>query len=463
MDNSRIISSYKKRARDASNSQDSGMVAKFRRFISPWSQENNNASAKVNSTTHIDDETTINTTINREQSFLKRNVSIPGTFGSPNKVISSFFEEKGEEPLTEVEYEGIVSLINKSRNFTPNQSQIDEKSLNIIKPRKVSQQIQTSSRKPSMTSELFNTPYTQRTIKANNSAIFSTPDYTPRYHTIQNTSMPSIKRVYQFSGLPSPYRTKIKPPSTNKRKVSGNTTVGSITTILEKSPSTKRPRSDAANTLLSILDGNDGKKVSADPEQKSAVASFVNPYKANNRKKRSTITANDINKTISYDKSEKLPETEDKNKLEKKSQMNGTMNNGNSTVSTPPINSKPIETEPKQGKTNGFSFNFGPSSVPSTTTPAATASTTPASTTPAPTTFAPAKANGSEDKIKSNNVATISTSENSAKSILPDTKATLSATKPFTSEFDFVFPVVQSIEVSLDQDKIKKYESLFSF
>ena len=59
----------------------------------------------------------------------------------------------------------------------------------------------------------------------------STPGYKPTYHTIQNDTfdrsnqsfnnttsiIPSIKRVYQFSGLPSPYSTRLRPPSTTKK------------------------------------------------------------------------------------------------------------------------------------------------------------------------------------------------------------------------------------------------------
>lgn len=493
MDNSRIISSYKKRARDVSNSQPSGMVAKFRRFISPWTSEinnkvgntdetmsNNTGNIPGNTSNYSINNTNATTTGNLSQPSV-RNISIPGTFESPNRVISSFFQQKGEEPLTQVEYEGIVSLINKSRNFTPNTSHIDQN----LKPnsgqmqtssRKNSIQMQTSSRKnsiqhfgsrkPSISSELFNTPYTQKTIKANNSAIFSTPDYTPKYHTIHNTSMPSVKRVYQFSGLPSPYRTKIKPPSTNMRKVSGNSTIGSITTILEKSPSVKRPRSDAANTLLSILDGDDVKKHDSNSKSKSEVASFVNPYKSNNRKKRSKITANDINKTISYDRSEQLPETQQQKQPQQPqpqqpqtqspqqppppsqqqqtqqnqddfSKINGTLKKDN--VST---NLKPIDTESIKENKNQFGFNFGHSTEPKLNQPI--------------------KQKPNDIKSNSNNEKPIDNDDNSSRSTASNSKTTENA-ETSINKFEFTFPTVETIEVTLDQEKVRKYASLFSF
>lgn len=337
MDNSRIISSQKR-----SREETPGVVAKLRRFISPWSSDarssKRNVSMPVNSDKSITSNRTDKGNSNRTNSNQNNNISIPGSF-SPNKAISTFFQTKGEEPLTENEYENIVSLINKSRNFTaPIGNKQESGSIPRSRP---------MSRKPSVS-----TP--QRTIKANNSAIFSTPDYTPQYHTIANTSMPSIKRVYQFSGLPSPYRTKIIPPKLNKKRIenetanttqnntftknnaskynhsnnntfrNGDATLGNITmgnttlgSILENSPSSKRPRSDAANTLLSILDDNDEKKAKPTPTE-SSVSSFVNPYKSNNRVKRSRVSALDINKTIAFDKSEKLPEETKEASIESK-------------------------------------------------------------------------------------------------------------------------------------------------
>ena len=130
----------------------------------------------------------------------------------------------------------------------------------------------------------------------------STPGYKPTYHTIQNDTfdrsnqsfnnttsiIPSIKRVYQFSGLPSPYSTRLRPPSTTKNiklrnlhnensKLDNNTSATTTTTTNNNNndttnnsvnatfvDKTREFKSDTAKTLLSILDGNEQEKSTFD-------------------------------------------------------------------------------------------------------------------------------------------------------------------------------------------------------
>ena len=142
-------------------------------------------------------------------------------------------------------------------------------------------------------------------------------------------------------------------------------------------------KSDTAKTLLSILDGNEQEKSTFDfnndsnPQSSSSSSGFkfINPYSKNGRKisrsiknlkpetgivKNSiSITANDIDKTISYDKSESLPlpkkqtsQDSSIDKLEKKS--NEQLNKDSSG-------------EKPSSSTNGFSFKkdlVSPSKIP---------------------------------------------------------------------------------------------------
>ncbi|CAN3500608.1 hypothetical protein DICA1_C09120 [Diutina catenulata] len=159
----------------------------------------------------------------------------------------------------------------------------------------------------------------------------STPDYTPHYHTIANTSMGSARRVYQFSGLPSPYQTRIKPPRSARRhrssqerqlagqngsgQVSGQTSAnttfdgfGNTSVMLNTShlAATRGPKSKTYQALEAVLKNQEenGHKPADGAAAKSA--QFGNPYAASGGAKRK-VTAQDITKTLAYDKSTPLP------------------------------------------------------------------------------------------------------------------------------------------------------------
>jgi nucleoporin NUP60 len=427
---------------------------------------------------------------NANGSMIPTTVSVPGTFESPNKIISTFFEQKGTDPLTQVEYEGIVSLINKSKNnesFVDNSTFVDvnsmkgdnssskrqpgntnEQSDNFTNSKCLRIPPQSKNRSISVSTDIYNTLYNQRTLKVNNSAVFSTPDYTPAYHTISNTTMPSVKRVYQFSGLPSPYKTRIRPPATISKKPNGNTTIGSIAPV-SHTPTTKRLRSTTANTLLSILDNGMDRDDVKRQKNNEEIAPFVNPYKANNKKKRTTITANDIKNTMSFDTSEKLGDSEGRidgpakhvnnDREEKQPQPSDATTKPDSVKENNKSNNKFDFTSDKNDKpiinttkpTNTFSFaptnngttantnlfNFGPITVPTTTT-----------------------SNGSEPQQKStiftNTTATTTPAVHSKS--LPDTKNI-----PSILASGYVFPKVEVIQVSLDEKKAEGYVPLFRF
>lgn len=302
-----------------------------------------------------------------------------------NTILSNFFKEKGNKPLTDIEYEGVVSLLSKSKqqgkpfkrphnidndDDTIDNSLVSNTTTNINKRQKF---------------DAFSTPQKatqeqqqRHTLRLTPNVTINTPEYNPVYHTIHNDtfdrssnasfisnrSIPSIKRVYQFSGLPSPYRTRIRAPSLTiaKRKHSrlndkanktmnnismldnnnNNTsgfTVPSSTTFTGIKPSA--PTSSAAKTLLSILDGKDEHQpttttITQENNNNSVVDKtdrlklFSNPYSSCIRPKKSTkvdkaistepltavapiankpisVTASDIEKTILFDKSEPLP------------------------------------------------------------------------------------------------------------------------------------------------------------
>lgn len=156
-----------------------------------------------------------------------------------NAKLASFFKEKGDRPLSEMEIEGVISVMKKCRSVS-------------------------------------STPYTSRIISESGSArdnkilrskseAVGTPlraaQYNPKFDetSFANSSLRSARssvtrRVFDYSKLPSPYRTtvykysaagtkpKSAPANDNKNKVSRNRT-------------TPKKLSNTASALISILDG----------------------------------------------------------------------------------------------------------------------------------------------------------------------------------------------------------------
>ncbi|RLV90694.1 Nucleoporin NUP60 [Spathaspora sp. JA1] len=417
---------------------------------------------------------------------------------SPNKILSKFFQEKGNKPLTDIEYEGVMALMSKSKQGTPyKRSRVGSVDDSLID--------QTFNTEPKRTK--LDTPYTQKTLVATpDISISSPPEYNPTYHTIQNNtanssfnkSVPSIKRVYQFSGLPSPYRTRIKPPSYNssairRRKhlqdIRANKTLNNITidnntttSFAPKSFVSGPSTSSTAKTLLSILDGNSqGAEVQEETSTTDKLKLFTNPYgtRIKSVSKPQNITANDIEKTILYDKSEPLPEpviNGSKTVIEEK---NGTT----SEVSIPPSNgtngeiTKKVESDIKP--TAAFSFKKDTPSAAFTfnkdkpaaftfnkDTPSAAFSfkkDTPPTTgfTFNKDTSSKSDANTSEvlkkDENKEPKDTIVDTSSTNGDYITPTNNE---SDKP---KFEFEFPKVDVVEVVIDQKEVDKFKPMFEF
>lgn len=412
-------------------------------------------------------------------------VSINDNDTTANEVLSNFFKRKGDKPLNEIEYEGVMALISKSRSGTP------------IRKRIVSESIFDQPQRKKVKNDVLEHEGTnkQKTLIHDASNIsFNTSEYKPYYLTVHNdtfdrsqnqsynntTSMiPSIKRVYQFSGLPSPYSTRIKPPTSSRKPKRTGSDVNKATTatigdstinnlVVNKSHEFK---SETSKLLLSILDGKDGPEVpepNEDNLQKGAFK-FVNPYSKNGRRvvsrskkfpnvnnndakpnKSISITASDIEKTISYDKSEKLPEVPKNSSIEKqldKKQVANTEGNGSSKdhSTTTEINNdtikKPVPT------TTSSSFSFKPSTNG--------------------TLFSGKPSTESVSKTEEPKKSTFSFSNNTITSKIPTIPESGSNKKVNTSvhEFshEFIFPNVDVKKVAIDSSKVDELKYLFQF
>lgn len=340
MENRRVVSSNKNRDyKNLTPSSGTGRMIfqRVKRLFSPssWNEHPTEAERKDEEYTSNGDIAANSTRLkfhNQNQSGFhtplreNRNMSEQ----TPSQLLSSFFQEKGDKPLTEIEYEGVLSLLDKSKDGR-------ETSFSYGKAREAKENNQLVAPSANTSSTLphsrFATPYVQKTLRrsmANRS--FSTPEYKAVYKSLDNSfsnNPASVKRVYQFSGVPSPYRTRIripKPSSSSSRmqtkdipKAEGASSLA----IPDSTSNTPKQLSETAASILSILDGDDSRTEKA--QQESAKVSrfekLGNPYhrfsgmKHGNsdggndepptkKRTRPVLTAGDISKTALFSRAE---------------------------------------------------------------------------------------------------------------------------------------------------------------
>lgn len=376
MDNRRVLKAYQDRGREKVLPYPSkvGLLLKMKRYISGsslWQNPLRNPSASSSrdssrSTSRKPSVSQPNANASRllSESFAAASTTNQSMDQNPdqtaNEMLSSFFKEKGDRPLSQIEYEGVKSLLEKSRANTTLQN--DEHTV-----------LRSPTREPSFSQQNNTTFSNQRMLKNTSmydgaNATFAAPDYRPLYQTFNESSrVAPVKRVYQFSGLPSPYKTRIRAPG--QRKASRVMTEADATPLSVAAPEVETPKriSSTATSLLSVLDNQ--KKETTDVATDSLDKPLHNPY-AKNRRRTAKIntakpfsTAEDISKTVAFNKAKDLAGSPDKAndslfspaKSESKPESKDTASNGKS--STPLFTFKPSDTKPAEKKP-AFSFNL---------------------------------------------------------------------------------------------------------
>ncbi|KAG5418433.1 hypothetical protein I9W82_003961 [Candida metapsilosis] len=263
---------------------------------------------------------------------------------NPNDILSTFFKEKGNSKLTDVEYEGVMALMSKSRMGTPYKRPMTEMSFTNDEPSFKKRHLgNDSTMVGNVTSIIGSTPSRQKVIRMNGNTTLHAPGYTPKYskvyndtfdrsyslinNTIRNSFGPTSRRVSSRSRRPAPYKSRIN-SSTLLKADGGETSVrnennSSILRLANETANksySSKPPSKAAQTLLNILDGKDeveGSEKDSQCQQNDKLKLFINPYGTGSERKSkkfsnsssqtSGITAQTIGKTISFSKSEPLP------------------------------------------------------------------------------------------------------------------------------------------------------------
>ncbi|CAK9684814.1 unnamed protein product [Candida parapsilosis] len=324
------------------------------------------------------------------------------TAENPNDILSAFFKQKGNGKLTDVEYEGVMALMSKSRTGTPYKREFAELSFTNAEPSFKRRHLGNDSIiVGNETSIVGSTPSKQNVLKTNGNTTLNTPGYTPKYNKtyndtfersysiINNTTgshfVPSLRRASMRSRRPAPYKSRITSSTLSNSVVKNDRQTdekdnnlsfkSSNTSAIQTSAS--KPPSKAAQTLLSILDGKEENGEPVDEKQQQhqdKLKLFINPYGSSSEKKNknklsntltaSGVTASTIGKTISYSAMDSLPASNGEEKSNTTSTSNPKNNTGKAS-DMPLIQSnhlaKPIFNEPKSKSptfSNGFHHSF---------------------------------------------------------------------------------------------------------
>lgn len=226
-----------------------------------------------------------------------------------NAKLADFFSRKGNEPLTDMEMEGVLSLMKKANNRE--KSRIGSTANNSLSIRDSigveSSPVLKISRDPSIAASSFRPP-----------SFIPNYDDSVGSQSMANASIrttSSKRRVFDYSNLPSPYKTIVYKYSAADSRESSRITSSSPATLKgdisgTTSSSISHPKrlSNTASALVSILNNDSSKK--------QLVTGLANPYSSHAsqiRKYKKTMHAFPIKQQIlqsDYPNSNPLQETE---------------------------------------------------------------------------------------------------------------------------------------------------------
>lgn len=195
-----------------------------------------------------------------------------------NIKLANFFRQKGDNPLTDIEMEGVMSLMRKSSmpqlpSHNHNHHDMANSTFTSLHPTDENASFDTLSNNNNnvfKSSRILSTSSNANTTNHNNTANgFKVPQYMPKYDSSNNTmgsrissinSTTSTRRVFDYSGMKSPYRKTLifKYPS-HRRSVS--TPHPQITKPISKNVQSKKSTNgqrmtNVASALVTLLENN---------------------------------------------------------------------------------------------------------------------------------------------------------------------------------------------------------------
>lgn len=290
-----------------------------------------------------------------------------------NSKLADFFSRKGGEPLSEMEMEGVKSLMRKSSK-TASSSKTGSIANTTFSRDDPADLVYSRILKRSGTPSLATS-----TVRA--------PSFTARYddsfgsHSFANSSKGSLstrRRVFDYSSLPSPYKTTVyrySAAENNSNNIQGGTKTSDTSKNMVVKPSNGKKLSNTASALVSLLE-NDHSKDEASNRLANPYSSHVNQLRKY-RKSLPTLPANAKQETsrftpIKSSASQELESSKVKpanesvakpqqySSVEKYKPMRSSSLRSNVVKAdeSPEVESQTNETEPEVPKTSTFNFQF---------------------------------------------------------------------------------------------------------
>jgi len=218
---------------------------------------------------------------------------------SPNARLADFFAKKGNAPLSEIELEGVKALLEKTNSAqtspkTPRneRNEDEEDKIEILKPKSSDSAVKTT---PSFKATYNNTV---------NSTVDNSFDNTANSPHITSARK---RRVFDFSGFPSPYRTsRLKETSFMLDDYQSDKPETSSEAKIEE-PKEEKKMSNTASALLSFIENHESTEEKPKEEIKTKKKiDYSNPYATISSSHRKNKKASSTSSTTTSNPNRKL-------------------------------------------------------------------------------------------------------------------------------------------------------------
>lgn len=386
---------------------------------------------------------------------------------SPNAKLAEFFARKGNEPLSEIELEGVKALLEKT-NSTPSspktpKGEKEEQRIEVLKPKDGESAVKTT---PSFKATYNNTVSSENSFESSTTSSFTNG---------------RKRRVFDFTGFPSPYRTsRLKESSflldddRNKREVSSEAKI--------EPPKEEKKLSNTASALLSFIENHESSEVKAEEPKTKKNVDYSNPYasistshkKTKKPTNRKPTAFEQLEKTLATSTQPEVPII-NKYKPTKSSSLRESISLNDQSVDEIEVD-EPEQTEPEEKQIEEQkppepvpSFSFKAPEPPKTIEPISEKPSEPKPTfnskplfsfAPKPTIPSPSQELDIQNTQQNN--------ENSLQSKPFSLNGTTlnHDTRPPSSEFTFRFPNAESLGYTtsdLNDQKVANFKTYFTF
>lgn len=210
-----------------------------------------------------------------------RSAANAGANGNVNARLASFFAQKGSQPLNEIEMEGVRALLAQSASNS-----------NLGTPGKATALNDDGLARNGDDADSDGEGHSQVLKHSVASASgLETPSFKPTYNTGVGANDSSLvssatpkRRVFDYSGFPSPYRTTRLKSSTallKEKAIKSN----QIASKAEPVSKPEKKLSNTASALLSFIEGNEPAQTEEKGEKVEKEVDFSNPYVRTTTKK----------------------------------------------------------------------------------------------------------------------------------------------------------------------------------